>query len=164
MSQTKTKREVSGGNALLQQARGVVVMAVPVSQRAGSAAAQGMQRGMHRARTWSAPRLEGLADAMETSITPAFTSRLRQGAQMVKPEQESRLSSMRRSAMGLPGLAVLLVMLAAAGAALGYTVRKRMADAVIDDDTVETDAVTVPAQAADGDKQSAEDRKVSHGW
>jgi hypothetical protein len=165
VSQTKTKREAISGNAMLKQARGVVVMAVPVSQRAGSAAAQGMQRGMHRARSWSAPRLEGFAEAVESGLAPALTSKLRQGAQMVKPEQKSRLSSMRRSAMSRTGLAALLAVLAAAGAAAGFMLRKRLTDAVAEDDLAEedTDSVSVPSQA-DNNEAVTEDRKIGSAW
>jgi hypothetical protein len=170
VSETKTKRGSSGGNALVNRARGVVVMAVPVGQRAGGAAACGMRRGAHHARRWSAPRLEALADAVETSITPFFTSKLRQGAGIVRPEQESRLAVIRRSARGWRGLVGLLVLLGAAGAAAGFLVRKRLNEAIMEEELIvaenaETDGVAVPAQAAsDSDETAAQDRKISTSW
>jgi hypothetical protein len=170
VSETKTKRGSSGGNALVNRARGVMVMAVPVGQRAGDAATQGMQRGVQHARHWSAPRLEALADVVETSITPFFTGKLRQGAEIVRPEQESRIAVIRRSARGWRGLVGLLVLLGAAGAAAGFLVRKRLNEAIMEEELIveesaDTDGVSVPAQASsDGGKTASQDRKISTGW
>ncbi len=144
MSQSKVKRAVQNGG-LADRARGVVVVAVPAGQRAGAAAADQVQRGVHHARRWSAPRLEGFADMVETSITPRLTSTLRHGAEAVRPEQQSRM----RGLMNWRVLVGVVVALGAAGAAAGFVVRKRYSDATAEAEKASTDdQAAVPAQAA----------------
>ena len=162
MSQTKTNRAVIDGNRLTGRARGVVVMAVPAGQRAGVIAAQQVQRGMHHARRWSAPRIEGFADVVETTITPAVTSTLRRGAHKVRPDQKSRMRAMTRSMMSWRGLVALLAVLGAAGAATGIAMRKRYSSATAEAEKESADAASsVPAQGGD---PANEDSRVNSGW
>jgi hypothetical protein len=175
VSQSKAKQD--GG--LAGRARGVIVMAVPTGQRASAAAAQQVQRGVHHARRWSAPRIEGFADIVETTIAPRVTSSLRQGAQTVRPEQESRLRSVTRSMMGWRGLVALLAALGAAGAVAGFAMRKRYTSATEEAEKASANAPAmpmmpadgaVPAQAtgdaANGDHHQADSKKgsVGSGW
>lgn len=167
MSQSKAKRAAQDGG-LAGRARDVIVMAVPAGQRAGTAAATQMQRGVHHARRWSAPRIEGFADIVETTITPRVTSSLRQGAQTVKPEQESRLHSVTRSMMNWRGAIALLAVLGAAGAAAGYAMRKRYTSATDEAEKASANAPApgvVPIQPA-GDNTTSENKKdsIGSGW
>jgi hypothetical protein len=102
--------------------------------------------------------MEGIADVVETTITPRVTSALRRGAKVVRPEQESRM----RSLMNWRGLMAVLAALGAAGAAAGYMVRKRYSTATAEAEKASTDTPAVPAQAA-GESEQSEDR-VSSNW
>lgn len=160
MSQSKAKRGAQDG--LAGRARGVIVMAVPAGQRAGAAASQQVQRGVHHARRWSAPRIEGIADVVETTITPRVTSTLRQGAHAVRPEQESRLRSVTRSVVSWRGLVALLATIGAAGAVAGYAMRKRYTSATQE---AEKASANTPAAPADGavPAQAARDDRDAEG-
>jgi hypothetical protein len=160
VSQSKAKRGAQDGG-LAGRARGVIVMAVPAGQRAGAAASAQVQRGVHHARRWSAPRIEGIADVVETTITPRVTSTLRQGAHIVRPEQEeSRLRSITRSVVSWRGLVALLATIGAAGAVAGYTMRKRYTSATQEAEKASANAPAlpvdgaVPAQAARDDRDA----------
>jgi hypothetical protein len=171
VSQSKAKRAAQDGG-LAGRARDVIVMAVPAGQRAGTAAAAAgtaaatqMQRGVHHARRWSAPRIEGFADMVETTITPHLTSSLRHGAEAVKPEQESRLHSVTRSMMNWRGAVALLAVLGAAGAAAGYAMRRRYMNAT---DEAEKDSANAPAPGVVPVQPMGEDKanknSVGSGW
>jgi hypothetical protein len=163
VSQSKAKRNTQDGG-LAGRARGVIVTAVPAGQQAGAAAAAQMQRGVHHARRWSAPRIEGIADIVETTITPRVASALRHGADAVKPEPESRLRSVTRSMMNWRGAVALLAVLGAAGAAAGYAMRKRYMEAT---DEAEKASVNAPSPNVVPIQTTGEDAKkdsVGSGW
>jgi hypothetical protein len=99
-----------------------------------------------------------IADVVETKITPAVTSTLRRGARKVQPKRQSRMRSM----MSWRGLIALVAALGAAGAAAGFTMRKRYSSATAEAEKASSDAATsVPVQGGD---PATDDSRVSSGW
>jgi hypothetical protein len=159
--QNKAKDTSTGGSGLVERARGVVVMAVPAGQRAGAIATEQARHGLDVARQWSAPKIEGLANVVETTVTPAVASTLRRGASAVQPEQESRMRAMTRSMMSWRGLVALLAAVAAGIAGAGFAMRKRYSSATAEAEKASTDAGSVPAQAL-GDEPASENKSRIH--
>lgn len=99
-----------------------------------------------------------IADVVESKITPAVTSTLRRSAGKVEPRRQSRM----RSVMSWRGLVALVAALGAAGAAAGFTMRKRYSSATAEAEKASNDAVTsVPAQ---GSNSATDESRVSSGW
>jgi hypothetical protein len=166
VSQSKAKRGDQDGG-IAGRARGVIVMAMPAGQRAGNAAVHQMQHGVHHARHWSAPRIEGFADVVETTIAPRLTSALRQGAHAVEPEHESRLRSATRSMTSWPGMVALIAALGVAGAAAGYMIRRRYCNATEEAQKASADAPApgvVPVQSVGDNNSDAKRDSVGSGW
>jgi len=86
VSRFKTSRTPRGIATMGARAKDAAAQAVPIGQRAGTTAVQGVRRGVHGARQWTAPRLEDAADAVTASVAPRVSAALRSTARQVRPE------------------------------------------------------------------------------
>ena len=164
MSLTNTNGTTAGMAAIGARAKVAAAQAVPVAQRAGTAAVQGARQGAQSAmewatprmqdaflgaREWTAPRLEDAAEAVTTTVAPKVSSVLRATASQVRtppPPAKTGLSRLLdwRWLVGLGAVA------AAAGATAAVAMRRRYASA-----TAAAKAATEPDLPVDG--SAAED-------
>lgn len=158
VSTSKTNKSSGNGHGLLDRAQGVVDLAVPAGQRARDGLVSGSKSGMLQARIWTAPRLEDLASAVETRITPAVTSSLRSSAKKIRPPRQSRMSAM----LSWRGLMVLLAVLGTAGAMAGMAMRKRYSTATAEAETATTDSTTVVPEPT-GERTAPDDYRIGSG-
>jgi hypothetical protein len=137
-----TNRVTSGAAALGARAKDAAAQAVPVAQRAGATAVQGVRQGVQDARGWATPhveeavqgagewaalRLEEAADVVDATVAPKVSSALRSTARQVRPPAPAK-----------PGVRKLLdwrlllgfgAALAAAGATAAITMKRRYTSA-----------------------------------
>ena len=143
MSLMKTNRTTSGAAAIgarvKDSANDAAAQALPVAKRAGTTAAQGVVTGVQGAREWAAPKLEDVANAVDTAVAPKVSSALRSTAAQVRPG--SNRTGLRRllSWRWLLGVGAAL---AGAGAATAITMKRRYANA-----TAEANDATGPSDA-----------------
>ena len=156
MSQSKTNKSSGNGHGLLDQARGVVDLAVPAGQRARDGLASASKSGMLQARIWTAPRLEDFASVVETRITPAVTSSLRSSAKKMRPPRQSRMSAM----LSWRGLMVLFAVLGAVGA---MAMRKRYSTATAEAEMTATDSTTTVVPEPTGERTAPDDYRIGSG-
>jgi len=86
VSRFKTSRTPPGIATIGARAKDAAAQAAPMGRRAGTTAVQGVRRGVHGARQWTAPRLEDAADAVTASVAPRVSAVLRSTARQVRPE------------------------------------------------------------------------------
>ena len=160
MSLTNTNGTTTGMAAIGARAKDAAAQAVPMAQRAGTTAVQGVQGAMDwatprindaisAAREWAAPQLENAADAVTTTVAPKVSSVLRATASQVRtppPPAKTGLSRLLdwRWLVGLGAVA------AAAGTTAAVAMRRRYASA-----TAAAKAATEPDLPVDG--SAAED-------
>jgi hypothetical protein len=121
-----------------------------------------MNTGVHRARIWTAPRMEELASVVESRITPAVTSSLRSSAKKIRPHKESRIRAMTHGMASWRGLVALFAVLGVAGATAGMAMRKRYSSATAEAEKASTDETTV-LPGKNGERPSADDQRVGSG-
>jgi hypothetical protein len=163
VSLIKTDGTTSGPAAIGVRAKDAAAQAIPVAQRAGTTAVQGVRQGVQGAREWAAPRLEDAvlgarewaaprledaAEAVETTVAPKVSSALRSTARQVRPEATTKTGIRRlldwRLLLGV-GVAA-----AAAGAGAAVAMRRRYASA-----TAEAKSATEASETMqDGDPSS----------
>ncbi len=161
------------------RAKDAAAQAVPAVKRAGTTAVQGVRQGVQGAkewasprledavqgarewaaprledavqgaREWAAPRLEDAADAVTDTVAPKVSSALRSTARQVRPD--AKRTGVRRllSWRWLLGTGAVI---AAAGAAVGITMRRRYAAA-----TAEANDATEPPAGDKADIEAASD-------
>jgi len=123
----------------VQDAKELVQDAKELVQDAKEWAAPRVQEAVRGAREWAAPRLEGAADAVTTSVAPKVSSALRSTADQVRPAPAK--TGVRRL-LDWRWLLGLGAVVAAAGATVAVTMRRRYASATADaKDATEPDDV-----------------------
>ena len=113
----------------VQDAKELVQDAKELVQDAKEWAAPRVQEAVRGAREWAAPRLEGAADAVTTSVAPKVSSALRSTADQVRPAPAK--TGVRRL-LDWRWLLGLGAVVAAAGATVAVTMRRRYASATAD--------------------------------
>ena len=168
MSLTNTDRTTAGMAAIGARAKVAAAQAVPVAQRAGTAAVQGARQGAQSAmewatprmqdaflgaREWTAPRLEDAADAVTTTVAPKVSSALRAAADQVRPPGPPAKTGLSRL-LDWRWLLGLGAVAAAAGTTAAVAMRRRYASA-----TAAAKAATEPdvPEQARVDESAAED-------
>jgi hypothetical protein len=161
VSKSKTNNSSGNGHGLRDRAQGVADLAVPAGQRARDGLVSASKSGMLQARTWTAPRLEDFANAVETRITPAVTSSLRSSAKKIRPPRQSRMSAM----LSWRGLMVLFGVLGTVGAMAGMAMRKRYstATATAEAETATTDSTTTVVPEPAGERTAPDDYRIGSG-
>jgi len=131
VSLMKTNRAADGMAAAAasakDRAKDAAAHAIPAAKSAGTTAVQGVRQGVYGAKEWAAPRIEGAADAVTTTVAPKVSAVLRETARQVRPDGTKTTGIRRlldwRWLLGA-GAAV-----AAAGAGAAVTMRRRYASA-----------------------------------
>ena len=164
MSLTNTDRTTAGMAAIGARAKDAAAQAVPMAQRAGTTAVQGVQTATEwaaprvqdavlGAREWAAPRLDDAAEAITVSVAPKVSAALHSAASQVRPTPTSTKTGLSRL-LDWRWLVGLGAVAAAAGATAAVAMRRRYASA-----TAAAKAATEPdvPEQARVDESAAED-------
>jgi len=151
VSRFKTSRTPRGIATMGARAKDAAAQAVPMGQRAGTTAVQGVRRGVHDARQWTAPRLEDAADAVTASVAPRVSAALRSTARQVRPE-DTKPAGVRRllSWRWLLGAGAVI---AAAGTTAVLAMRRRYLSATAEG----KDDVEAPDESAQADQTASDE-------
>jgi hypothetical protein len=146
VSPFKTSRTPRGIATMGARAKDAAAQAVPVGKRAGTTAVQGVRRGVHGARTWTAPRLEDAADAVTASVAPRVSSALRATARQVRPEGTEPARTGLRRLLSWRWLLGAGAAIAAAGTTAVLAMRRRYLSATAEgkDDAESPDDESAP--------------------
>jgi hypothetical protein len=125
VSLMNSKQSDSDSATISDRARGAAALVIPLGKQAGTNAAQGVRQGVYTVRVWAAPRLEGAADAVTTSVAPRVSTALRTTARQVNPEPPDSGNSGLGWLLSWRGLLAAAAVLAAAGAGAAAAMRRR---------------------------------------
>ena len=155
MSRFKTSRTPPGIATIGARAKDAAAQAAPMGRRAGTTAVQGVRRGVHGARQWTAPRLEDAADAVTASVAPRVSAVLRSTARQVRPEGAKPAKAGVRRLLSWRWLLGAGAVIAAAGTTAVLAMRRRYLSATAEG----KEAVEYPdgesAQADQADQASS---------
>jgi len=129
----------AGMAAIGARAKDAAAQAVPMAQRAGTTAVQGVQTATEwaaprvqdavlGAREWAAPRLDDAAEAITVSVAPKVSAALHSAASQVRPTPTSTKTGLSRL-LDWRWLVGLGAVAAAAGATAAVAMRRRYASA-----------------------------------
>ena len=139
MSLINTDGTNAGMAAIGARAKDAAAQAVPMAQRAGTTAVQGVQSATEwaaprvqdavlGAREWAAPRLDDAAEAITVSVAPKVSAALHSAASQVRPTPTSTKTGLSRL-LDWRWLVGLDAVAAAAGATAAVAMRRRYASA-----------------------------------
>ena len=139
MSLINTDGTNAGMAAIGARAKDAAAQAVPMAQRAGTTAVQGVQSATEwaaprvqdavlGAREWAAPRLDDAAEAITVSVAPKVSAALHSAASQVRPTPTSTKTGLSRL-LDWRWLVGLGAVAAAAGATAAVAMRRRYASA-----------------------------------
>ena len=139
MSLINTDGTNAGMAAIGARAKDAAAQAVPMAQRAGTTAVQGVQTATEwaaprvqdavlGAREWAAPRLDDAAEAITVSVAPKVSAALHSAASQVWPTPPSTKTGLSRL-LDWRWLVGLGAVAAAAGATAAVAMRRRYASA-----------------------------------
>ena len=139
MSLINTDGTNAGMAAIGARAKDAAAQAVPMAQRAGTTAVQGVQTATEwaaprvqdavlGAREWAAPRLDDAAEAITVSVAPKVSAALHSAASQVRPTPLSTKTGLSRL-LDWRWLVGLGAVAAAAGATAAVAMRRRYASA-----------------------------------
>ena len=139
MSLINTDGTNAGMAAIGARAKDAAAQAVPMAQRAGTTAVQGVQSATEwaaprvqdavlGAREWAAPRLDDAAEAITVSVAPKVSAALHSAASQVRPTPTSTKTGLSRL-LDWRWLVGLGAVAAAAGTTAAVAMRRRYASA-----------------------------------
>jgi len=139
VSLINTDGTTAGMAAIGARAKDAAAQAVPMAQRAGTTAVQGVQSATEwaaprvqdavlGAREWAAPRLDDAAEAITVSVAPKVSAALHSAASQVRPTPPSTKTGLSRL-LDWRWLVGLGAVAAAAGATAAVAMRRRYASA-----------------------------------
>lgn len=126
MSESKSRRPA----VIVAKTRDAAVSVIPRTKQAGASAAHGVRNGVRGVRGWAAPRFEGAANVVDTTVAPKVSGAFRATARKVRPGDSDPLWRRGMSTMmSWRGVTAMVAVLTAAGATVAMTMRRKYSNA-----------------------------------